>query len=70
MQKVKNSKGKLKISEVGAGGGQGDVAEIELRETSGWNAKSKEFLKKTKDFRGQWGGRDQGVAQKLSREWR
>ena len=40
--------------------GPGDVAEIELRLDLSACAKSKEFLRKTKDFRCQWGGWTRG----------
>ena len=33
---------------------------LSLHETSVWGAKSKEFLRKAKDFRGQWGGGTRG----------
>ena len=41
-------------------GGPGDVAELELRLDLNVGAKSKEFLRKTMDFRGQWGGGARG----------
>ena len=40
--------------------GPGDVAEIELRLDLSVGAKSKEFHRKTMDFRGQWGGGTRG----------
>ena len=43
--------------------GPGDIAEIELRLDLSACAKSKEFLRKTKDFRGQWDGGPDDVAE-------
>ena len=60
VQKVRNSKGKQRISDGSGVGGPGDVAELELRLDLDVGAKSKEFLRKTMDFRGHWGGRTRG----------
>ena len=44
--------------------GPGDVTEIELGLDLSVGAKNKEFLRKTKDFRGQWGGGTRGSRRK------
>ena len=49
-QKVRNSPGKQRISEVSGVAGPGDVAEIELGLELSARAKNKGFLRKTMDF--------------------
>ena len=63
IQKERNSEGKLWISEVSGWGDQGMSQKLSLHETSVWGAKSKEFPRKAKDFRGQWGGVPGDVAE-------